>query len=184
MVRLDEVAREAVLRFLPRADAMGVDLGALGMDVPAPVRGDATLIDGILNNLLDNALRYGTDNQRGAPAVTVAIEQTSHQTVLSIQDNGSGLPGEVQRQLMRARRTGRSRGVAGRGRRPRAGAGGAVCATDECADDAGQRAGWRRLGVPGVVSAAARRHTLTGAGSNSCAACATRTQSLMCSSPR
>jgi two-component system sensor histidine kinase TctE len=100
MVRLDEVAREAVLRFLPRADAMGVDLGALGMDVPAPVRGDATLIDGILNNLLDNALRYGTDNARGAPAVTVAIEQSADQTVLSIQDNGSGLPGEVQRQLI------------------------------------------------------------------------------------
>ena len=101
VVRLDEVAREAVLRFLPAADAKKVDLGAVGMDVPAPVRGDATLIDGILNNLLDNAMRYGTDSRSGAPAVTLAIEQCGDRTVLSVQDNGSGLPGEVQMQLIR-----------------------------------------------------------------------------------
>lgn len=101
VVRLDEAAREAVLRFLPLADEKGVDLGAVGMDAPAPVRGDATLIDGILNNLLDNALRYGTDSPSGAPAVTLAIEQCGDRTVLSVQDNGSGLPGEVQMQLVR-----------------------------------------------------------------------------------
>ena len=101
MVRLDPLVREAVLRFLPRADAAGVDLGALGIDAAVQVRGDATLIDGILNNLLDNALRYGTAGANGAPAVTVAIDQAPEATVLSMQDNGSGLPGEVQRQLMR-----------------------------------------------------------------------------------
>ncbi len=99
-VRLDELVRDAVLRFLPRGDAAGVDLGALGIDSPAPVRGDATLIEGILNNLLDNAFRYGTDSGNGAAAITVAIEQLPAATVLSVQDNGTGLPGEVQRQLM------------------------------------------------------------------------------------
>jgi two-component system, OmpR family, sensor histidine kinase TctE len=99
-VRLDELVRDAVLRFLPRADAAGVDLGALGIDSAAPVRGDATLIEGILNNLLDNALRYGIETRKGAPAITVAIELQPHATVLSVQDNGSGLPGEVQLQLM------------------------------------------------------------------------------------
>jgi len=101
ILRLDELVREAVLRFLPAADAAGVDLGALGIDTPATVRGDATLIDGILNNLLDNALRYGTEGAQGAAAVTVAIEQDPDATVLSVQDNGSGLPGEIQLQLMR-----------------------------------------------------------------------------------
>jgi two-component system, OmpR family, sensor histidine kinase TctE len=99
-VRLDELVRDAVLRFLPRADAAGVDLGALGIDSPAPVRGDATLIEGILNNLLDNAFRYGIDTKKGAPAITVAIELQPKANVLSVQDNGSGLPGEVQLQLM------------------------------------------------------------------------------------
>ncbi|MEO8655221.1 MAG: HAMP domain-containing sensor histidine kinase, partial [Ramlibacter sp.] len=97
-VRLDEVVRETVLRFLPAADAKGVDLGALGIDVPTEVLGDAMLISGILNNLLDNALRYGTDGAQ--PAVTVAIEQATGVTVLSVLDNGSGLPGEMQRKMM------------------------------------------------------------------------------------
>lgn len=100
-VRLDELARDAILRFLPRADAAGIDLGALGIDTPAPVRGDATLVEGILNNLLDNAFRYGTDAPSGTAAITVAIERQPKATVLSVQDNGSGLPGEVQMQLMK-----------------------------------------------------------------------------------
>jgi two-component system, OmpR family, sensor histidine kinase TctE len=99
-VRLNELVHDAVLRFLPRADAAGVDLGALGIDAAAPVRGDATLIEGILNNLLDNAFRYGVDTKKGSPAITIAIEHEPRATVLSVQDNGSGLPGEVQLQLM------------------------------------------------------------------------------------
>lgn len=99
-VRLDELVRDAVLRFLPRADAAGIDLGATGIDLPAPVRGDATLVEGILNNLLDNAFRYGTDAQGATPAITVAIEHEPKAIVLSVQDNGSGLPGELQVQLM------------------------------------------------------------------------------------
>ena len=99
-VRLDEAVREAVLRFLPAADAAGVDLGALGIDSPAQVLGDPLLIDGILNNLLDNALRYGVDGSHGAPAVTVAVEQAAGETVLSVVDNGSGLPGELQAKMM------------------------------------------------------------------------------------
>ena len=89
-----------MLRFLPTADVKGVDLGALGIDVPTEVVGDAMLISGILNNLLDNALRYGTDGTHGPPTVTVAIEQAPDATVLSVLDNGSGLPGEMQRTVM------------------------------------------------------------------------------------
>ena len=99
-VRLDEVVRETVLRFLPAADAAGVDLGAVGIDGPTEVVGDSSLIVGILNNLLDNALRYGTDGTHGPPTVTVAIEQAMDDTVLSVLDNGSGLPGELQMKMM------------------------------------------------------------------------------------
>lgn len=97
---LDEFIRDAVLRFLPRADAAGVDLGARGIEAPAPVVGNATLVEGILNNLIDNALRYGTGGANGAPAITVALERQEGAVVLSVQDNGSGLPGEMQAALM------------------------------------------------------------------------------------
>lgn len=114
-VRLDELIRDAVLRFLPVADAAGVDLGARGVDSPVAVRGDATLVDGILNNLLDNALRYGVAGGDAPPAITVAIDETGAGTVLSVQDNGTGLPGEVQLQLMRRGAQGEAGALLGEG---------------------------------------------------------------------
>ena len=104
-----------MLRFLPRADAAGVDLGARGIDVPAWVEGDATLIEGILNNLLDNALRYGVTGGQGPAAVTVGLEVVNGDTVLSVQDNGSGLPGELQAQLMQRGAQGETGQLLGQG---------------------------------------------------------------------
>jgi two-component system sensor histidine kinase TctE len=94
-IALDAVVRECVLRFLHRADAAGVDLGARGIDAPVWVAAEATLLEGILNNLIDNALRYGASG--GGPlAVTVAVEQTATEVLLSVQDNGPGAPREQQ----------------------------------------------------------------------------------------
>ena len=87
-ITLNELVRDIVLRFLPRADALGVDLGAEGLEEAVEVRGDKALIEGILNNLLDNALRYGSSN---APRVTVAVHREGDAAVLSVADNGPGL---------------------------------------------------------------------------------------------
>jgi two-component system sensor histidine kinase TctE len=95
-VALDELVRDAVLRFLPRADAAKVDLGAVGIEEPRRVTANATLVDSILNNLLDNALRYGTPAAGEAGSVTVAIEPGAGEVVLSVSDDGPGRPGELQ----------------------------------------------------------------------------------------
>jgi two-component system sensor histidine kinase TctE len=87
-VELDELARGVLLRFLPKADAAGVDLGGEGLDEPVRVRGDAALIEGILGNLLDNALRYGTAAQ---PRVTVGVARDGAAVLLTVTDNGPGL---------------------------------------------------------------------------------------------
>jgi two-component system sensor histidine kinase TctE len=73
-VALDALVRDVVLRLLPRADAAGVDLGARGLDDPVVVQSDPALLEGILNNLLANALRYGLPGEDGEPAsVTVEL---------------------------------------------------------------------------------------------------------------
>ncbi len=100
-VALDELARDAVLRVLPRADAAGVDLGARGLDRPVVVQGQAVLIEGVLGNLIDNALRYGRPAEGGpAPRITVEIASggpgDEGSVVLSVVDNGPGIP-EAQR---------------------------------------------------------------------------------------
>ncbi|RZL89234.1 MAG: HAMP domain-containing protein, partial [Variovorax sp.] len=99
-VALDEQVQAAVMRFLPRADAAGVDLGALGVDASVTVQADATLVEGILNNLLDNALRYGRPAPgRGAASITVALQALGDDVVLSVIDNGPGLADDMRERL-------------------------------------------------------------------------------------
>ncbi|WP_339385512.1 sensor histidine kinase [Acidovorax sp. sic0104] len=85
---LDAAVRDTLLRFLPRADALGVDLGAEGLEHAVHVQANLALVEGILNNLLDNALRYG----RGNPArITVALRADATHAVLCVSDNGPGV---------------------------------------------------------------------------------------------
>ena len=64
------------------------------------VTGDPSLIEGILNNLLDNALRYG-QNPRGEPSsVTLALSSQDREVMLSVIDNGPGLSADQRSRLM------------------------------------------------------------------------------------
>lgn len=102
---LDEVVRETVLRYLPQADAAGVDLGVQGLEQPVQVLGHVALLEGVLGNLLDNALRYGRAPQGQASCVTVSVAVDAQQVRLCVQDNGAGLsPAQRQRLLQRGAR--------------------------------------------------------------------------------
>ena len=96
---LDEVVRETVLRYLPRADAAGVDLGVQGLDQPLHVIGNVALIEGLLGNLLDNALRYGQPQGGQGGAVTVELMPEADAVRLSVIDNGPGLKLEERSRL-------------------------------------------------------------------------------------
>ena len=119
-VRLDQAVQEAVMRFLPRADKQGVDLGAEGVDTPSTVQADLTLVEGILNNLLENALRHGTVTTDCRPVVTVAVQHDDGgRTLLSVQDNGPGIPAERRPEMLK-------RGVRGVGQPGGSGTAGGV----------------------------------------------------------
>jgi len=94
-VSLDALVGDAVLRFLPRADDAGVDLGARGIEQPVWAVANEALIEGMLNNLLDNALRYGRSPE-GDSHITVSVAEAPGAVVLSVIDNG---PGVSQAQL-------------------------------------------------------------------------------------
>ncbi|MBC7603693.1 MAG: sensor histidine kinase N-terminal domain-containing protein [Ramlibacter sp.] len=87
-IALDALVRDVVLRNLRRADSLGVDLGAEGLEEAVVIRGDPALVEGMLNNLLDNALRYGRGDP---PHVTVAIARDGGRATLCVTDNGPGL---------------------------------------------------------------------------------------------
>jgi two-component system sensor histidine kinase TctE len=94
-IALDDVVREVVLRYLRRADAAGVDLGAVGIDAPVWVAAEPALLEGILTNLIDNAFRYGVPGTPH-PAITVEVARRGKEVLLSVQDNGPGAPREQQ----------------------------------------------------------------------------------------
>ncbi|MFL6660690.1 MAG: sensor histidine kinase [Rhizobacter sp.] len=101
-IRIDEVVRGCVLTCLPRADAAGVDLGAVGLDTAVRAWGRVELVEGLVNNLLDNALRYGQPRD-GAPGhITVELRIGRGSIVLSVVDNGPGM-GAEQSERLRAR---------------------------------------------------------------------------------
>ncbi|NDF45102.1 MAG: sensor histidine kinase [Betaproteobacteria bacterium] len=100
-VALHEVVRDVVMRFMPRADAKQVDLGAVGLEQPLWVQANRALLDGVLNNLLDNALRYGA-SPSGESRITVSLADAPQAVVLSVMDNGPGVS-EAQRQKLSRR---------------------------------------------------------------------------------
>ncbi len=114
-VLLDELVRTLLLRFLPRADAAGADLGARGIDAPVEIRADATLLEGIITNLLDNALRHGAAGGAEPFAITVSVHRYADEVILTVQDNGPGVPGEMQAQLMRRGTQGEAAQLMGEG---------------------------------------------------------------------
>lgn len=97
---LDEVVRETVLRYLPRADAAGVDLGVQGLEQTVRVLGNQALIEGALGNLIDNALRYGQAAAGQAARVTVVLARQDGAVALSVIDNGPGLSAQERAHLV------------------------------------------------------------------------------------
>ncbi len=87
-VDLTELARDAAADWVPRALARQIDLGLDSTQAPATMEGDAFLLREMLNNLLDNAIRY---TQTGGQ-VTVRVAVDIQNITLTVEDNGPGIP--------------------------------------------------------------------------------------------
>lgn len=85
---LSELTRDATTEWVPRAIERNIDLGLDATPVAANIEGDALLIKELLGNLLDNAIRY---TQPGGQ-VTVRVATERDKVLLSVEDNGPGIP--------------------------------------------------------------------------------------------
>jgi two-component system sensor histidine kinase TctE len=85
---LGKLARETTTEWVPRALGRDIDLGFDSPPAAAGVQGNAFLLKEMLNNLLDNAIRY---TQTGGQ-VTVRVTPDTTRVVLSVEDNGPGIP--------------------------------------------------------------------------------------------
>lgn len=95
-VDLTGLAREAATEWVPRALEHHVDLGFDTDSVRAEIEGDPFLLREMLNNLLDNAIRY---SRREGAHVTVRVTRQGAYPILSVEDNGPGIPESEQERV-------------------------------------------------------------------------------------
>jgi two-component system sensor histidine kinase TctE len=103
-VDLQRLAREVVSDWVPAAIERGIDLGFETVEAPRPrgrpaarasIAGHPILLRELLNNLIDNALRYTP--REGA--VTVRVVRDVRAVHLEIEDTGPGIP-EIEREMV------------------------------------------------------------------------------------
>jgi two-component system sensor histidine kinase TctE len=95
-VALDALAGDIVAKFFDRALTANIDLG---VEVePASILADPSLIDDLLSNLVDNALKYTP----AGGSVTVSTDQKNGRAYLAVEDTGPGIAeSDRQRVLQR-----------------------------------------------------------------------------------
>jgi two-component system sensor histidine kinase TctE len=92
LVPLDliDLARDVVQAWVQTSFHNRIDLGFEQVEVPLMVSGNQTMLREMLNNLLDNALRYTPAN--GTVTVRVRGDNEGRLAFLEVEDTGPGIP--------------------------------------------------------------------------------------------
>ena len=91
-VSLDDVIATAILQRSALARELKIDLGAMGVELACVIVANKALVEGLLNNLLDNAMRYGKPANLPTQEVTVALQTHAEGVEMVVLDNGPGIP--------------------------------------------------------------------------------------------
>lgn len=83
---LSKLAFDVTMEWVPEAYRRNVDLGFEGVEPHVRIRGDATRLTELINNLLDNAIRYSRDDGR------VTVRVASYPPRFSVSDDGPVIP--------------------------------------------------------------------------------------------
>lgn len=87
-IDLSALVQQTCMEWVPEALQKNVDLGFAGVSNPVLIEGDELLLAEMLNNLIDNALRYGV---RPEGSVTVRLSVLPR-VELAVEDDGAGIP--------------------------------------------------------------------------------------------
>ncbi|MDY8107860.1 HAMP domain-containing sensor histidine kinase [Fulvimarina sp. 2208YS6-2-32] len=113
-VDLTAIAGDVAELYEPVAEEAGAAL-EFRASGPSKIAASRELVAQAISNLVDNALKYGRPHE-GAAHVTIAIEETGSDAVISVADNGPGIPEDKRpRVLERFYRLDESRTLPGSG---------------------------------------------------------------------
>ena len=85
---LAQLIEDATIKYLPFIEEKGLNF-QLNLDPDVIINGDAGRIEQILQNVMDNALRY-TDKG----GILIELQKRAGHCVISVQDTGKGIPEE------------------------------------------------------------------------------------------
>ena len=94
---LTGLARSTVLDWFGTAQAQEIDLGFEAADDAIAVMGNATMLREMLNNLIDNALRY--THSGGSVTARVRTDDERGLAILEVEDNGPGIAPSEREQI-------------------------------------------------------------------------------------
>ncbi|WP_425101548.1 sensor histidine kinase N-terminal domain-containing protein [Tropicibacter sp. S64] len=86
---LGRVTEGIVDGFRPSAELRDIDLDYIAPDAPVTIAADRLLIETVIRNLIDNAIKYSSEFGE----VSITLERTDTQAVLTVADTGRGLAG-------------------------------------------------------------------------------------------
>jgi len=92
------LSRQVVAEWLPKAWAKQIDLGFEEPGPPVTISGNATMLAEMLNNLLDNAIRYTPDGGHVTVRVTTAPFEPF--VFIDVDDTGPGIPVAERERVM------------------------------------------------------------------------------------
>jgi two-component system sensor histidine kinase TctE len=88
-IELSELARNVVQEWVQISFTRKIDLGFEQPGYPVMVEGNPTMLRELLNNLLDNALRYSPAG--GSVTVRVRVDEDAQHALLEVEDTGPGI---------------------------------------------------------------------------------------------
>lgn len=95
-IAIADVAREVIADLLPQAAAKGIALGMNRCDADLRVRATALDLATLLHNLAGNAIQYCPR----ASVVTLSVYAENGEAVISVQDDGPGIPAEHRERVL------------------------------------------------------------------------------------
>jgi two-component system OmpR family sensor kinase len=93
-VELDQLVKTCLADHLPLADKRRIDLGMVH-DEPGILLGDAEALRILLDNLIDNAVRYTPPDG----VVDVAVRTRAARILLEVSDTGPGIPAAMHERV-------------------------------------------------------------------------------------
>lgn len=97
-VNLNEVARETIETLRPAAEEKSIALETELLEGPAEGQWNEGALDRILENLLENAIKFTPEGGR----VEIRARMESGEAILEVEDSGIGVSGEVQSKIFEA----------------------------------------------------------------------------------